>query len=184
MTRAQIRAHRWDLTAALAAALAVTGWLSRSALVPFPLVADPVPARILVGVGVSLVALLPLYGAFPALETTLVREQRLRVARVAATILVAAAAVSPAWSATDDPRWNGNLALLELTMAAGVLAVTVVGELAWAVPFSIGILAVVLDNGGEQRVTRVLDAVPAWLTGLLLLVAGAVYARRGPAQQR
>jgi hypothetical protein len=93
---------------------------------------------------------------------------------------MAAAAVTPAWSTAADPRWQGNATLFGLTLAVGFLAVSIVGELAWAAPLSVGVLAVLLDNGPEERVTRILDSVPAGPTALLLLFAGATYVRLGP----
>lgn len=180
MTIAPLKAHRWILTVALAAGLALTGWLARSTLISFPLVTDPVPARILIGIGVSLVALLPLYASFPELEDTLVREPRLRILRVSTATLLATAAVTPAWTMIADPRWQGNATLFALNLAVGFLAVSIVGELAWAAPFSVGVLAVLLDNGPAERVTRVLDTIPAVATVLLLLLACATYVRLGP----
>ena len=41
---------------------------------------------------------------------------------------LATAAVTPAWSLADDPRWPGNATLFGLTLAVGLVAVSLVGE--------------------------------------------------------
>lgn len=176
--RARLAAHRWPVTAAVAAVAAVVGWLTRLSDVRLPLVTDPVPARSLLGVVVAVVALGPLHSTFPELERGLVRETRSRLARVCGGPLLAAAAAAPTWwQAGREHRAYAVLFLL--LVGVGVAAVVAIGELAWTVPLALGVLAVLLDAGPQRRVSRLLEAVPVTSALLLTLTAGALFVRLG-----
>jgi hypothetical protein len=179
--RARFLAHSWITTVLLTTALGIIGWAGRNAVVNFPIVSDPVPARLVVGIAVSVIALLPLYSSFPELERTLTREPRMRLVRVTLAPALTLLAVAPAWwDANANGPWRSNAILLGLLLVAGILAVTVIGELAWTVPLSLGVLSVILDAWPAQRVTRILDGLPASVTVGAFVSAAAWYVWRGP----
>jgi hypothetical protein len=179
--KARLLAHRWINTILLTIALGIVCWVGRNAVVSFPIISDPVPARLVVGIAVSVIALLPLYSSFPELDRTLTREPRMRLIRVTLAPALAVLAVAPAWLDTNTKGpWRPNAILLGLLLATGIVAVTTIGELAWSVPLSLGVLSVILDAWPAQRVTRVLDGVPASVTVGVFVSTAAWYVWRGP----
>ncbi len=176
-----LRAHRWPITVLLTLVLGMLGWAGRNTTLNFPLVNDPVSARLILAIGVSVIVVLPLYSAFAELELTLPREPRLRLARAIAAPALASSAVIPAWIGQGGQQiFLPNLLLLILLISSGLLAVTLIGELAWVIPFTLGVLAVIADGGPSQRVSRTLEATPPALIIALWAIATVTYLRRGP----
>lgn len=183
MTRAQMLAHRWFIAVASAALLAVVSWGSRTAMVNLPVLAELVPARLLVSVAAVVVALTPLYSTFPELERSLVREPRTRVVRVAVAVALAFVAVLPGWlSATVVPEWpiRTDVALFLLLVACGLLALVVLGDLAWIVALSLGLLSIFADLTPQRPVTTFLAHTPISIPLVLLLLSAAALIWRGP----
>lgn len=181
---AWLRAHRWIATGLLALGLAVLGWATRTTRVSIPLVEVPLPARLLVALGTTMIVLTPLYSSFPEFEPGLVREPGLRMLRVVLASTLAVAAVAPAWAAgPSDTTLHANLVWFCLLVASGIAIVTVVGELAWAVPFSLGAVSLVLDGDREQRVSGLLAEVQTPVAIAILGLAAALFVWRGPRRQ-
>jgi hypothetical protein len=182
---ARLRAHRWVSTLCCAVVLGAAGWATRDETVDIPLVEGAVPARLLTGIAASVVALLPLYSAFPELEASLAREPWLRLARVCSGPGLAGLAALPAWldSAVAGQR-HAELVLGCTLLVAGLLSVVAVGDVAWGVPLTLGVTALIADTGPGYRVTAFLASVPLLMAVGALIAAAAVYVSRGPSRRR
>jgi mannose/fructose/N-acetylgalactosamine-specific phosphotransferase system component IID len=115
---------------------------------------------------------------YPDLERTLVREAAGRMPRACASVALAALVYLPTWTAADGGQ--SAVTLFCLISAASITAITVIGELAWAVPLSFGLLAIVLNNSGAHRIARIMDAVLPPLAYAVLALAILWYTARGP----
>lgn len=176
-------AHRWQVAVPASAGVALIGWVTRRMVVHFPVVAEAVQARLLVVVAAVLVALIPLYASFPALEGTLLREGRLRALRVLAAVALALVAVLPAWLAMTSLRQgsvDAEVRLLLVLLSVGLVAIVWVGDLAWAVGLSTGLVSIFADTQVNRPVSTALLAVPVAVFVVLLVVAGALVVRNGP----
>lgn len=185
MIGAWLHAHRWVSTGLLALVLGLAGWQFGDEGVRLPLVEEPVPVRLLSMLAVTLIGLSPLYASFPELELTLPREPLLRVARVAVAAALAAIVALPAIAgATTSWDRHAELVLFALVLAAGVVAVVVLGETAWAVPLALGVFALIADGTASEPITRALRQVPTSLALLTLLVSAVLFVRCGPHRPR
>jgi hypothetical protein len=180
LLRAEGKAHRWSLVVPLLAILAVLAYLTAEWTVPFPMVNNRVAVRLVINVASGLFMLLPLYTTYPELERTLVREASGRLPRACASIALATLVNVPTWTAGNSGQ--AAVTLFCLVTAASIAAVTVIGELAWAVPLSFGLLAIILDAGGPQRITHAMGAVPPPLAYAILALTIVWYTARGPRQ--
>lgn len=179
-----LRAHRWISTGLFALGLAVLGWVTRDTRITFPLVEGKLPARLVVALGVTTVALTPLYSSFPELEPGLLREPWLRVFRVVLAPALAVAAVAPAWVAgPPDTALRTDLVWFFLLFASGLVAVVAVGELAWVAPLSLGALSLIVDQSREQHLSRLLAEVRTPVAIAVLVLAAVVFVLRGPRRQ-
>lgn len=173
-----VRVGRWHLAVPMAGLLLGVGLAQRTTYISIPVVDWLVPAPMLVALVTVTVGLLPLYSVFGALERTLPRTSLVRGVRVlGATGLVLVAAAPALW-------YEGAAALVCVLLAAGILAVVLVGEYAWLVGLTLGAAAVVMDAPPDKHVTAVLTAVPLGVWAGLLAVAVAAYWWWGPRDVR
>lgn len=176
--RAEAKAHRWSLVVPASILLSWFAYATADWTVPFPMVNDPVAARLVVNVAAGMLMLLPLYATYPELERTLIREVPVRLPRVCASVALAALIEVPTWTA--DGGGQTAVTLFCFAAAAGVIATTVIGELAWTVPLIFGVLAIMLDAGGPQRISHAMEAVPPVAAYLVLVVASGWFVVHGP----
>lgn len=183
-----LTAHRWRATTTGVVVLGVLGYLTRADVVPLPFLDKDVPVRILIGLAVVTVTLVPLYETFPVLSRTFPREPVVRPLRVVAAVLLAVGGYAPAAAgpAGAGPAgleaWQqqADATLVAVLLVVGLLAVAALGEHAWAVVLGGGFAVLFLDTAPSAPASRLLIQVPWWTIGCGLLAAMAVLAWRGP----
>jgi hypothetical protein len=181
--RARLLAHRWHVSVAATLVLCALSWLLRTVAVGVPGLTHTVPAPVLVAFAVVVVTLTPLYASFPELQRTLPGEQRRRTVRAASSVVLGLAAALPAWlSAPSDLSGPVPPAapLALVLLAAGLVALVVLGDLAWAAVLVLALGALLGDGGVNRPVTRALEFVPLPVLSVALLAGLVVYATWGP----
>lgn len=181
--RARTRAHRWDVTGLAAVALLVAGVLGRSSQVSLPFAELPIPTGLLTTLGTVMLVTIPLMSAVPELERSLLREARVRLARVAVALGTAVCVflgVSTAMTGGLGVGPGPNLRFFLALAVVAVLSVVVTGEIAWLVPSTLGFLGLIVDAGINQPLSSALARPPLAAYWLLIVGAAAVYVRRGP----
>lgn len=151
-----VRGHvaRWHWAALGAAACATVGLLGRSALVEVPLVEWLVPLPVLVALASVTTGAIPLYAAFGPLESTLSRMHQVRAINVCFAVVMMLAACAPAL------HHPGIAALVCVIFSATIAAVVLIGDYAWVVGLSLGLVAVMADGSVGKPITTALSAVP------------------------
>lgn len=174
---AWLRSRRFPGAAAISGVVAVVGASASDVTLELPLLSRELPLPLVLVLVPAVVMTTPLYGRFGDVEPSMVRAPLDRLlAALASTGLALAACLPGGLAAGSRFPWAPLLAL----MAAAVLAVVVLGELAWLPATVLGLGVVYVDFVYGEPVRRVLDAVGLPVLSAVLTVSVLVYARLGP----
>ena len=181
---ALLKPHRWHWVIPVLTLLAGAGVVLGSEIVAVPFAGRTVVAALLLGLVAIVVGLVPLYPVFGELELALIRERTLRVIRVLCAIavvvptLVLPGVVHPGTAPAADAT------LLLFLLAAGLVAVVVVGEFAWLPVLGLGFTALVVDTAPGSRVGVALGAIGVLPAVAAVAGAACVVAWRGARRVR
>ncbi|MGO1974745.1 MAG: hypothetical protein ACTH2Q_17450 [Propionibacteriaceae bacterium] len=153
--------------------------------VPVPLAEEPVVLGMFVGVFATSLVLVPLMSAFPELEGSLPREAGTRAIRVALSgVLLLGVLFAAHLSCPPGPEGRMILVLPLALSALGMLAVCVIGEIAWAPPMGLGLVLIIVDGTVDEPVTSVMQGIPVRVILGAWAMAAVILVWRGPRGSR
>lgn len=175
-------ARQWPLTLLLVAVLGLTSWGTRALEVRVPFVDVPLPAREFVPPALVAALLVPLYTRFPELAPSLLREAQVRVAATCGALVIGSGALAPTWLHVRGvgQNWTAEAAMFALLWSVSLLALTVVGELAWVVPLGLGVMMLLAEGTPGRPVSRAVSTMPLWAWAAVTLLTSGWFMYLGP----
>lgn len=172
-----LRSRGFGVAFGVAAATALAGGLAAHATLRLPFVQRSLPMPVVVLLVALVVVVTPVQDRFGGLEGSLVRGRadRLLAASLACGLAVLGC-VPAAVAAAGLFPWSVFIALLVLA----VVAVILLGPLAWLPTVVAGLAVTYIDLGYGQPVRSALNAVGLPVLSALLLAALGLYVLRGP----
>jgi hypothetical protein len=174
---AWLRSRRFPALAAVCLAVAVAGSFAADSSLLLPFVNRRFPMPLLLVLLPAVVLTTPLCDRFGGLERHMGRTVAERGLAVALAVLLVAAASLPAALAAGALFPTTPLLAL---MALAVTGVVALGALAWLPSVVVGMAVMYADFIYQAPVRSALDTLGSALLGLTVLLAGVVYAVRGP----
>lgn len=174
---AWLRSRRLPAVAVVCIAIAVAGASAADASLQLPGLRRSLPLPVVLVVISGLVVTTPLYNRFGGLEASMPRVRLDRALASGVACSLAVLACLPA-SAAAGPRfpWSPLLAL----MTVGVLAVVVLGPLAWLPPTVLGFVTVYVDFNYAEPIRTALDGLGIPSLSAALVASALAFARVGP----
>ncbi len=150
------RSRNFTIVTLACGVVVLAGALAADATLRLPFLRRSLPLPVLVVLLPALVVTTPLYSRFGNLETSLTRARldRALAAVVACSLAIVAGLPASAAAGARFP-WSLLLAL----MAVAVLAVMIVGPLAWLPTLVLGLITVYVDFVYREPIRSTLDAV-------------------------
>lgn len=172
-----LRSRRLPAIALACAAVAVAGALAADTTLRLPGLRRSLPLPFLIVLISGLVVTTPLYDRFGGLEASMPRARLDRALASGLACSLAVLACLPV-SASAGYRfpWTPLLAL----MTVGVLAVVVLGPLAWLPSTVLGFVNVYVDFTYSDPIRSALDGVGVPLLSAALVASAFAYAHFGP----
>lgn len=174
---AWLRSRRFPALGAVCLAIAAAGALAADSSLLLPFVNRRLPMPLLLVLLPAVVLTTPLCDRFGGLERHMARTVAERGLAVALAVSLVAAASLPAAVASDFQFPRSPLLAL---MALALVGVATLGALAWLPSVVIGMAVMYVDFIYEAPIRSALDTLGSPLLCLSVLLAGVVYAVRGP----